>query len=131
MNEPLLYSTHINSIFNIDSKVPVLRFKMNATKTELLDCILRNKTALALIDTRSPQQMRIPSKIENAVNISNIPEAMKLSMVDFKTKFGVEYPENGSIICLHCNTGRGSGHALAELVENHAELAERFEWRTE
>ena len=102
---------------------------MNATKAELLHSIKRNESILALVDVRSPQQMKVPSKIENAVNISNIPNAMKLSPADFKTKFGVAYPEIGSTICLHCNSGTGSGKTLADLVENHAELAEKFRWR--
>ena len=102
---------------------------MNATKAELLHSIKRNESILALVDVRSPQQMKVPSKIENAVNISNIPDAMKLSPADFKTKFGVAYPEIGSTICLHCNSGRGSGKTLTDLVENHAELAEKFRWR--
>ena len=45
---------------------------MNATKAELLQSIKRNEGILALIDVRSPQQMKVQSKIENAVNISNI-----------------------------------------------------------
>ena len=58
-----------------------------------------------------------------------VPDAMKLSPAEFKTKFGLAYPEEGSTICLHCNSGMGSGKTLADLVENHAELAEKFRWR--
>ena len=102
---------------------------MIATNAELLESIKRNESVLALIDVRSQQQMKVQSKIENAVNIPNIPDAMKLSPAEFMTKFGVAYPEEGSIICLHCNSGMGSGKTLADLVENHAELAGKFRWR--
>lgn len=102
---------------------------MNATKDELKSCILRNKTSLALIDTRSPEQMMIQSKIENAVNIPNIPQAMAMAPADFKLKYGVEYPKEGDVICLHCNVGGGSSRALDNLIRNHTDLAKQFIWR--
>ena len=102
---------------------------MNATREELKSAIEKNKTTLALIDTRAPAQMMIPSKIENAVNIPDIPSAMAMSPEDFKANFGLNYPEEGSTICLHCNVGGGSMRALTNILENHEDLAQKFVWK--
>lgn len=60
---------------------------MNASRQELLDAIERNGKVLALIDTRGPAQMMIDSKIENAVNIPDIPGAMAMEAGEFKAKY--------------------------------------------
>lgn len=80
------------------------------------------------VDVRNPEQVKVPARIGNAINIpnANLISDLQLENEAFYEKYHIKLPADGSPIIFHCNTGKGSGNLLNKIETEHADLWKKY-----